>query len=166
MLLMKSFPKILLVTYVLFLLWLILFKTSVNVVSVLFDYQSRSLNLIPFAGFSHGNAREMLDNLIVFVPLGLLLGINFKQTHFWRKLAFVFFFSLAAEISQFVFAIGTTDITDVIMNTLGGLLGLTLYDLCRRRINNRMLDWGIVILLAILLALFLVFRFFFLNVRY
>jgi glycopeptide antibiotics resistance protein len=72
------------------LLWLVLFKLSLDVPSVL-DYQMRSLNLIPFAGFSRGNSRQMIDNLVVFIPLGLLLSVNIKRANLWRKLAFVFF---------------------------------------------------------------------------
>ena len=36
----------------------------------------------------------------------------------------MFAFSLAVEIIQFALAIGVTDITDIITNTLGGFIGL------------------------------------------
>jgi glycopeptide antibiotics resistance protein len=65
----------------------------------------------------------MIDNLIAFIPLGLLLSLNFKRTGFWRKLTFVFMLSLAVEAMQYVLAIGVSDITDVIMNTVGELAG-------------------------------------------
>lgn len=162
---MKLFSKTLLVVYVLFLLWLVLFKTSLDFLSVVLNYQSRSLNLIPFAGYTNGK-REVIDNLIAFIPLGLLLGINFKHTSFRRKLSFVLFFSTMLETVQFVLAIGTTDITDVIMNTLGGLIGLTLYKVSSKRIDNNKLDWLVSAMLAVLLTLFLILRFFFLRVRY
>jgi glycopeptide antibiotics resistance protein len=161
----KSLPKLLLAVYVLFLAWLILFKTSIDFSSVLFDYQSRSLNLVPFVGYSTG-MREMLENLIVFVPLGLLLSVNFKQVSFWRKLALLFFFSFAAEAIQYALAIGTTDITDLIMNTLGGLIGLVAYGLGSRWIDPKKLDGFILVTVAILLALLLALRFFVFRVRY
>ncbi|HSX28377.1 MAG TPA: VanZ family protein [Candidatus Saccharimonadales bacterium] len=166
MLQVKSLPRILLAVYLLFLLWLILFKTSVDVSSVLLGYQSRSLNLLPFAGFSRGTVREMFDNLVVFIPLGLLLDINFRQITFWRKLGFVLSLSLVAEVTQYILAIGTTDITDVIMNTFGGLLGLGLYHFSSKWIDTRKLNWFIGITLTILLVLFLILRFFVLRVRY
>lgn len=120
---------------------------------------------MPFAGYSSGK-REMLDNLIAFIPLGLLLGINFKQTSLRRKLAFVALLSLTAEIVQFILAIGRTDITDLIMNSLGGWLGLALYDMRGKRGDSQMLDWLVVSALTMLLALFLILRFFVLRVRY
>jgi len=163
----KSFSKSVLVLYLLFLLWLILFKTSLNFSAVLMDYQSRSLNLIPFAGISRGTVREMIDNVIVFIPLGLLLSINFKQrANLWQKLAFVALFSLAAEIAQFVLAIGTTDITDVITNTLGGFVGLAAYSLISKYADSEKLDRLIAIVGIGLLVAFMLLRFLVLRVRY
>ena len=108
----------------------------------------------------------MVDNLVVFIPFGLLLGVVFKQTSFLRKLAYIFIFSLATEILQFVFAIGRTDITDVIANTFGGLAGLALYCLGKRYVNNRILDGFIVAVGAILLVTLLLLRVFMLKVQY
>ncbi|EFH84437.1 VanZ family protein [Ktedonobacter racemifer] len=162
---MKSLSKTLLALYLLILLWLVLFKFSFNLSSVL-DYQTRSLNLIPFAGASRDNLREMIYNFVVFIPFGLLLSVNLKRANFWRKLAFVFIFSLAAEMIQFVFAIGATDITDVITNTFGGFLGLILYDLSNKYVDNEKLDRFIVVAGTILLILFILLRFLFFKVRY
>ena len=35
--------------------------------------------------------------------------------------------SLLYEVLQFIFAIGASDITDIIGNTFGGILGITIY---------------------------------------
>lgn len=163
---MQKLYKTSLAVYLVFLLWLVLFKTSTNFSSVLADYQSRSLNLIPFAGFSSGTVREMVDNLVVFVPLGLLVSINFKQAGLRRKLAYIFILSATVEIMQLVFAIGSTDITDVIMNTLGGLFGLAAYSWVGRYVDNEKMNRCIVIALAILLTLFTLLRFLVFKVRY
>ncbi|WP_201391036.1 VanZ family protein [Ktedonobacter sp. SOSP1-85] len=159
---MKSLSKTLLALYLLILLWLVLFKFSFNLSSVL-DYQTRSLNLIPFADSSLG---EMIDNFVVFIPFGLLLSVNLKRANIWRRLAFICIFSLAAEIIQFVFAIGATDITDVITNTAGGFLGLILYDLSNKYVDNEKRDRFIVVAGTILLILFILLRFLFFKVRY
>jgi glycopeptide antibiotics resistance protein len=163
---MKSFYKTLLAVYLLMLIWLILFKTSIDFTSVLAEYQSRRLNLIPFDGASRSTVREMIDNLVVFIPLGLLLGVNLKHINLRRKLAFAFGLSLAAEILQYVLAIGTSDITDVIMNTLGGFVGLAVYGLGKKYIGEEKLDRFIVMTVMVLLALLIWLRFFVLRVRY
>jgi glycopeptide antibiotics resistance protein len=110
--------------------------------------------------------REMVDNLIVFVPFGLLLNANFKQISLWQKLAYIFFFSFAVEAFQFIFAIGITDITDVIMNTYGGFLGLALYDLANKYVDSKKLDRWITIVCAISLVVFLLLRVFVFKVKY
>ena len=152
---MNLISKIALAAYTAILVWLILFKFSVHFGSVLSD-DNRSINLIPFSN-SSGSSGEMVDNVLVFIPFGLLLGVNFERLDLGRKLLVVFVFSLTAEVIQYVLAIGVSDITDVITNTLGGLLGLMAYALARRHIRQESLDRLIVTagigLLAILLLL-------------
>ena len=162
---MKLLPKATLALYLLILLWLILFKLSFDLPSVL-DHQARSFNIVPFAGFTQDSLREIIDNFVVFIPLGLLLSVGFKQTTFWKKLAFVSTFSLTTELVQFVLAIGVTDLTDVITNTSGGLIGLALYDLGKKYVNPQKLDQFIVVLGIVLLILFLLLRFLVLKVKY
>lgn len=86
---------------------------------------------------------------------------------FWQKLALVFILSLAVEIIQLVFAMGTADTTDVITNTLGGLLGLILYQLGDKNVDSEQLDRFIVVAGTILLVLVVLVRVFVLrlNVR-
>lgn len=148
----------LLVLYILILIWLVLFKFSFHIFSR-FDYHHRSLNLIPFAAPSIVNGEinygEMVSNCIFFIPFGLLLSVNFKKVRFLPKLVFIFFFSVTAELIQYIFAIGATDITDVIMNTVGGFLGLSLYSLSNRYIKNEKLDRVIVSLGIVLFVLFI-----------
>jgi glycopeptide antibiotics resistance protein len=67
-------------------------------------------------------------------------------------------FSVAVEIIQYIFAIGATDITDVITNTLGGFIGLGLYTLSNKYINTEKLDRVINTLGAVLFVLFMFAR--------
>jgi glycopeptide antibiotics resistance protein len=46
---------------------------------------------------------------------------------FWKKIISIAGVSLLFELLQFVFAIGGTDITDFISNTLGGVAGIGFY---------------------------------------
>jgi glycopeptide antibiotics resistance protein len=157
----------LLALYLVTLIWLVLFKLSFDILSVL-DYHHRSLNLIPFGAPSivNGSFREMIDNVIIFIPFGLLLNVNYKKVGFLPKFAFIMVFSLTVELIQFIFAIGATDITDVITNTVGGFLGLTLYGLSNKYIDNKKLDRVIISVGTLLLVLLLYYRIFFLKIRY
>lgn len=87
----------------------------------------RSINLIPYAAsgfeiehFGGWAIREIGYNILVFVPLGVYSAL-FHLKHYQLIPLCV---SLLFEALQFIFAIGVTDVTDVIGNTLGGLLGM------------------------------------------
>jgi glycopeptide antibiotics resistance protein len=160
---MKSLSKIVFFIYVLVLLWLVLFKTSIDMSSVLAGYHMSSLNLVPFTG----RLSEMVENFVVFIPLGLLLSVNFKKVIFWQSLIVVFVFSLAVETIQYVLAIGISDITDVITNTFGGLFGLIIYrTIAKNHADSKKIDRFIAVLIALLIVVFLFLRFFVFRVRY
>jgi Glycopeptide antibiotics resistance protein len=155
----KIVSRGLLALYLVILIWLVLFKLQYNILSV-FNYHHRSLNLNPFAAPLKANGRinfgEMIDNLIIFIPFGLLLNVNFKKAGFLPKFALILVFSLTCELIQFIFAIGATDITDVITNTAGGFLGLEFYSLSNKYINDKKLD-RVVVFVGILLLVFLLY---------
>jgi glycopeptide antibiotics resistance protein len=151
----KIISRGLLAFYLVILTWLVLFKLQYNILSV-FHYQYTSFNLIPFA--ASGSIREMIDNILIFIPLGLLLEVNFKKGGFSPKLFLVLALSITFEFIQLIFAIGATDITDVITNTVGGLLGLKLYGVCNRLISSKKLDWVILLVGIFLLVLLVYYR--------
>lgn len=154
----KILSRGLLSIYLVILIWLVLFKLKFNITPVL-NYHHRSLNLIPFAAPSIVNGAvnygEMILNCIFFIPFGLLLNVNFKKTGFLPKLIFILAISLTAELIQYIFAIGATDITDIILNTFGGFLGLILYDVSNKYINNEKLDSVIISIGILLFVLFI-----------
>lgn len=155
------FSRILLALYLLIIIWLVLFKFRFNISSIL-SYQQRSLNLLPFAAPSEVNGRiiygEMILNCLFFIPLGLLLNVNFKKPGFLLKLTLILALSLTVEIIQYIFSMGASDITDVITNTVGGFLGLKLYEIVNRYIQKEKLDVIIISVGTILLALFIYIR--------
>jgi glycopeptide antibiotics resistance protein len=148
----KLLARVLFAVYLVVLAWLILFKFSIHIASVL-HYDKRSLNFVPFSR-SSGGSGESVDNVLVFIPFGLLLSVNFKRMSFWGKLLVVLGASVAAETIQYIFAIGATDITDVITNTLGGLIGLIGYDLTSKYVDRASLDKFIVVAGSVVLGLF------------
>ena len=165
---MKSFtaPRIILSLYLLTLLWLLLFKFSYDLPAVLLHYGVRSLNLVPFSHLSRGDMRGAVENAAVFVPLGLLAGVNFKGVSVWRLLACIACLSAAVEVPQFAFAIGITDTTDVITNSLGGALGLGVYGACTKYMPTEKVDRSVVAVNALLLLAVIVLRVFVARVRY
>jgi glycopeptide antibiotics resistance protein len=162
----RTLPRVLFALYLLTLLWLILFKLSYDIPSILANYQTRSLNLIPFLTLGQTGLSETVSNFVTFIPFGLLLSVNFPKAPRWRLLIAVFVFSVVVETLQFILAIGTTDATDVVTNTLGGLAGLVLYRLANAVVKTQILDRVITVLGLILFVAFLALRLLVLKVRY
>ncbi len=75
-------------------------------------------------------AQSLLGNVILFMPLGLLLAVLFREKKY--KLLIVIFSALAVslgiEIIQFSFNLGTFEVDDLIHNTLGAVFGLLIAD--------------------------------------
>lgn len=71
---------------------------------------------------------NLVGNLILLLPLGLLLPFMFKRCQKLSSVvAIAFITSLIIEVIQFVLQIGMADIDDVILNSLGAILGYIFY---------------------------------------
>ncbi len=82
------------------------------------------INLDPF---SYGITVGHLLNIVMFMPLGFLLPFLWKNYCKIWKTAFVgLFFSFLIEICQ-LFCYRVTDVDDLIMNTLGSIVGFLLW---------------------------------------
>ena len=163
---MRTLSRVLLALYLLTLLWLTLFKLSYDIPSILANYQTRSLNLIPFVTYGQTGISETVSNFVTLIPFGILLSLNFKQVALWRLLIVVFGFSVAVEALQFILAIGTTDVTDVVTNTFGGLVGIVLYRLANKIVKTETLDRIIIAVGVTLFVAFILLRLLVFRVRY
>ncbi len=128
----KTMTYLVLGIYLVLLIWLVLFKLTVNFGELA---RFRSFNYIPFYYDSavSFHAKEVIYNILIFIPLGVYIAVLKKEWPFALKIVPCLFLSIAFEIAQFVFAIGASDITDVITNTLGGIIGIVL-GFCLRKI--------------------------------
>lgn len=72
---------------------------------------------------------ENIMNVIVFIPIGLLLGCAFKQTTWWKALLIGCSISITIEALQFWFMKGFSEVDDVMHNTVGCLIGFGFYSL-------------------------------------
>jgi len=70
-----------------------------------------------------GLLAENIMNVVVFVPIGLLLGIAFKQVTWWKALLIGSGISVTIEALQFFLMRGFSEVDDVMHNTLGCIFG-------------------------------------------
>ena len=135
----KKIAQIVFGIYLFLLVWLVLFKFAPPTKWASLG-SSRRLELIPFAARETGmreTRREMLANIAVFVPLGAYLSAFFAKKNFFFPVLIGFCLSLFFEIVQFAFAIGAADVTDLLMNTAGALIGVLLCRLLARILRQR-----------------------------
>lgn len=121
----KKWTVGLLVFYLIALLWILIFKFSFSIADV---PHLRNINLIPFGDSVIVNGTvdysEMIQNLLAFIPYGLFVHILWEHKPLWQQFIPMVCTSLLVETVQFIFAVGASDITDVITNSLGGIIGV------------------------------------------
>ncbi len=94
-------------------------------------------NLTPFRSIysilAHSNfiysIRNIVGNILLFIPLGFSIPLRFKVNKFWKVMLLGFFTSCLVEVIQLLTSIRSFDVDDLILNTLGVILGFILYRL-------------------------------------
>lgn len=109
------------------------------------DVDWSTANLIPFKEmfrFEFGSKmfiRNVLGNILLFLPYGFYLSYFMKLKRLKYVAAFSLFVSIAVEIIQY--RIGRVfDIDDIILNIAGGILGYYLYRLGEYILNKTKLN--------------------------
>ncbi len=147
----KKLAQLLFFIYILGLIWLVLFKLSFHPLAFLEMTNTRSLNLTPLA--MSGGRREVLFNILAFIPFGILLTMNAPKISFLNKLAISILLSFSFESLQYLLAIGATDITDLITNSLG----ISFYYLLIKIFSKAKVDLVLTISFTILLIFTIIF---------
>ena len=87
---------------------------------------SPRLVLVPFLDMIRGPMDTVL-NIILFLPFGFFLPLLYRKCNRAIQVVFAgFLLSLSIEVLQ-MFGMGTTDINDLITNTIGAFLGYGIY---------------------------------------
>ena len=133
----NKLTAVLFIIYLIALFWIIVFKFNLRLPPL---RNMRSINLIPFSQPLILNGKiafgEIIMNVVIFVPLGMYAGILFKRWTTSKKLFLFFLISFICEVLQYILNIGASDITDIINNTLGGLIGLMIFNRIEKALRN------------------------------
>jgi glycopeptide antibiotics resistance protein len=149
----RTVERVVLGIYVLVLVWVVLLKIHTDGFGDLIG--RRSVNVVPFGGTGTGGlgSSELAVNVLAFIPLGVLVHLAARRRSFARVFLPIVGVSLVFEIVQYVFGIGASDITDVLTNSAGGLIGLGIAWLGLRLLGGRAQRWLLVALVVVLVAL-------------
>ena len=96
------------------------------------------VNSIPFVHlFDYESKRDLLLNVIgnaaMFIPSGIVLPIVYKNLNrFWKVFLVGAGISLSIETIQLHFSVRATDIDDLILNTVGVIVGYGIYAFIQR----------------------------------
>lgn len=135
----KKIAVISFVVYLFLLMWIIVFKFRMDFSSLTYI---RSVNLIPFKenGFINGISGTVI-NLLLFFPIGMYLQVIMKKI--WMRGTLLLTIAVIYEILQYIFHCGVSDITDVIMRMIGGVVGVMLIRSIYRLFSDQLDKYGV-----------------------
>ncbi|WP_226530635.1 VanZ family protein [Metabacillus niabensis] len=101
---------------------------------------SLNTNFIPLKNISHYILNHnnfnldivlynTLGQILAFLPLGIFLSLLLKQLKLLRKLQIIVVAASTIEISQYILKAGQFDVDDILLYTMGGLVGILLCNL-------------------------------------
>lgn len=122
----KLFWWIVLVFYLFVVLAITLFRPSGiwngQIVSFFYSYKEAWISASEIAW------RNIILNILMFVPLGFWLPLGMEKFRFfWKTYVFGLLFTVGIETLQLAFSLGIFEVADVFNNTLGTMIGYGLY---------------------------------------
>lgn len=141
---MRLLGKVLFVLYIGFIIYFLLFSDLYGRTGVMEEYR---YNLVLFREIKRfWQYREQLGwyamftnlfgNVIIFMPFGFFLPMASKYRSFLAAVFYSFTLSLCVETFQLLTKVGSFDVDDLLLNTIGGAVGYIIFVICtavRRR---------------------------------
>lgn len=119
----------------------------------------RTISIIPFKSLldminNNISVTRILENILgniaIFIPFGLLLPIVQKDKS-KKIILYGLITSALIEIIQYVFALGSSDIDDLMLNTLGTVIGYLLYKIIHKKARaDTLTTISIIVLVTVL----------------
>ena len=146
---LRIFGKILFILYIAFIVYFLLFSDLYGRTGVRTQY---SYNLVLFKeikrfwqyreqlGF-YAVASNLLGNVLIFVPFGFFLPMASAYRNFFSAIFYSFSLSLCVETFQLLTMVGSFDVDDLLLNTVGGAAGYLVFVVCaairRRHVSKK-----------------------------
>ena len=84
---------------------------------------------------------NVIGNILLFIPLGFCIPLFFnKKNKLSKVILYGFTASLTIEVLQIFTPFNTTDIDDIIFNTLGSILGFVIFNIIYRIFKNTKIE--------------------------
>ena len=130
--------KVLFVLYIIFVFYILLISEIYGRTGEMQEYH---YNLVLFREIKRfwnyrrqlgifATATHLLGNVLIFLPFGFFMAMASKYRSFLSTLVYSFALSLTVEISQLFMKVGCFDVDDLLLNTIGGMLGFITFAVC------------------------------------
>lgn len=136
--------KILFVLYIIFIIYFLIFSDWYGRTGEMQEYH---YNLVLFKEIKRfweyrdqvgmfAMFTNLFGNVIIFMPFGFFMPMASKYRSLFSTVFYSFGLSLCVETFQLLTKVGSFDVDDLLLNTIGGLAGYILFIICaaiRRR---------------------------------
>ena len=130
--------KILFVLYIIFVFYFLLISEIYGRIDKMQEYH---YNLVLFREIKRfwnyreqlgmfATAKNLLGNVLIFLPFGFFMAMASRYRSFLSTLIYSFALSLTIELSQLFMKVGCFDVDDLLLNTIGGILGFITFLIC------------------------------------
>lgn len=135
---LRILGKILFVLYIGFIIYFLLFSEWYGRSGVMQEYR---YNLVLFKEINrfwqyrqqlgwYAVFTNLFGNVIIFLPFGFFLPMASKYRSFFAAVFYSFALSFCVETFQLLARVGSFDVDDLLLNTLGGALGYIVFVIC------------------------------------
>lgn len=140
--------KILFVFYIAFIVYFLLFSDLYGRTGVMEEYR---YNLVLFQEIKrfwqyrdqlgwYAMFTNLFGNVLIFLPFGFFLPMASKYRSFIAAVFYSFTLSFCVETFQLLTRVGSFDVDDLLLNTIGGAAGYIIFIICaavRRKHGNQ-----------------------------
>ncbi|MDD3646620.1 MAG: VanZ family protein [Candidatus Gracilibacteria bacterium] len=88
--------------------------------------------------------KQIVGNIVLFLPMGFFIPLIWKSKDYFKKALLIGLgFSFCIELLQYIISLilgfnyKVTDIDDILLNTLGFIIGFFLYKLFQKSLENK-----------------------------
>ena len=146
---LRGLGKVLFVLYIGFLIYFLIFSDWYGRTGEMQEYH---YNLVLFKEIKRfwqyrhqlgffAMFTNLFGNVIIFIPVGFFLPMASKDRSCFATLFWSFGLSLCVETFQLLTKVGSFDVDDILLNTIGGVAGHIIFVICvairRRHVRKR-----------------------------
>ena len=146
---LRGLGKVLFVLYIGFLIYFLIFSDWYGRTGEMQEYH---YNLVLFKEIKRfwqyrhqlgffAMFTNLFGNVIIFIPFGFFLPMASKYRRCFATLFWSFGLSLCVETFQLLTKVGSFDVDDILLNTIGGVAGHIIFVICvairRRHVRKR-----------------------------